>query len=90
MCIWFAQMCEECDRITAIPWEKTIPCHHGCMRIGLDPNHLTKEETRTLLDYIGVCCKHCEFDDCGVYVRVIECGEYDAISKTCKADSDEE
>ena len=92
MCLWFAQMCEECDRITAIPWEQPIPCHHRCERKLCNPNNLTDEERVRYLDFIGMCCKHCDFDDCGVYVRVVECGHKYAISKTCKTNlsSDEQ
>ena len=88
MCFWFAQMCEDCERITLIPWEKPIGCENRCERKIIDPNNLTDEDREQFLDYTGRCCKHCEFDDCGVYVRLVNCGDEYALSKTCKEDKE--
>jgi len=89
MCLWFAQMCEECKRITPIPWETPIECTNWCDRIGEDPNHLENEKDRKLLlEYTGMCCKHCKYWECGVYLRIVDCGSEYAISKRCKPDKE--
>jgi len=92
MCIWFAQMCEECNRITAIPWKQPIECHLRCDRLICDLDDLTEKERILYLDYTGVCSKHCDFKNCGVYVRVVRCGHEYALSKVCKTNrcSDEQ
>jgi len=82
MCLWFVQMCPECEKITPIPWEEPQVCDLPvCLRKELDPRSLSQEDDQ--LNRTNECNKHCQFNYCGAYVRFATCGFGDALSDKC-------
>lgn len=89
MCLWFVQMCPECETFTPISERAPIQCTNvSCLRKSLNPNTLTKSEQDLLLCYDDICTLSCNADDCGLLSRLFYCGQLDALRSYCPTDSE--
>jgi len=83
MCLWFAQCCDLCERVSLIPGQKPIECENPCcLRLSLDPCNYVAD-LQKLIFYSNECRGSCSFDTCGLLFRHRNCGDSDAIHKEC-------
>lgn len=84
MCLWFVQMCHDCETFTPCPGRVPIECNNlECLRRNVNPNNLTKDQKRKLLSYDDICSPRCAANDCGLLSRLVYCGQLDALREYC-------
>jgi len=84
MCLWYVQMCPQCETITPLSNNETIQClNPRCVRKSLDPAHLNEAQRMAYLDD-STCSSRCVPYVCGLSIRFIECGHNDAVREYCR------
>jgi len=89
MCLWFVQVCPDCNFVSAIPTALPQYCERlTCERRMLNPTELTHQERYSFIEDDMPCNNYCTYKECGLMTRMILCGRLDAVRERCQHWSD--
>lgn len=90
MCLWYVQVCPECDTFTPMPGQVPIECNNSaCLRRPLNPHTLTEAQHNDFLTSDDRCSFRCDKNYCGLLCRIIYCGFIDSLRNQCAKNTED-